>query len=119
MSGKELTQKKWMDVIERTDRRKIAYISGAITGTTDYIARFAEAERRLTAAGYKVINPAKTSRSLEGALCYEDIMDVDLVLLQKADMVYMLRGWEKSRGANREYGYALGSGKEIRKEETQ
>lgn len=56
------------------------YISGPITGTHDFMHRFAKAEAELKKQGFSVINPAA---------------------------VYMLKGWEKSCGANREYGYAL------------
>ena len=102
---------------EHEGKPEIIYISGAITGATDYMERFAEAEERLTAAGYKVINPAKVTSGVDGVLCYEDVMELDIVLLGKADAIYMLQGWEDSRGANREYGFALAAGKKIWKEE--
>ena len=35
------------------------YISGKITGTTDYLNRFKEAEQHLKKAGHEVINPAE------------------------------------------------------------
>ena len=38
---------------------------------------------------------------------------VDLVLLDLCDTIYMLKGWEQSCGANREYGYALAKGLDI------
>ena len=44
---------------------------------------------------------------------YEDYMKADLLLLGMCDAIYMLKGWEKSCGANREYGYALAKGMEI------
>ena len=34
-------------------------------------------------------------------------MKVSLVLLDMCDAIYLLEGWQDSRGANREYGYAL------------
>ena len=34
------------------------YISGPITGTSDYMKRFEKAEKELTENGYSVINPA-------------------------------------------------------------
>ena len=40
-------------------------------------------------------------------------MKFDIFLLNMCDAIYMLKGWEKSRGANREYGYALASDKII------
>ena len=40
------------------------YISGAVTGTEDYMERFEAAEKKLTEAGYSVINPAKINSFL-------------------------------------------------------
>lgn len=36
-----------------------AYISGAISGTEDYMERFQEAEDRLKKQGIQVVNPTK------------------------------------------------------------
>ena len=44
-------------------------------------------------------------------------MDVSFLLLSMADTIYMLNGWENSKGANREYGYALGRGYAVVTEE--
>ena len=40
------------------------YISGAITGTDDYMERFEKAEKELTDKGYSVLNPAKVNAQL-------------------------------------------------------
>lgn len=82
------------------------YISGKITGTADYKERFAKAELTLKATGCDVVNPVKVGEELPG-LSYQAIMRVDLHLLDQCDAIYMLKGWETSPGANREYGYAL------------
>ena len=42
----------------------IVYISGAISGTTDYMERFEKAENKLKDEGYTVINPAKINSFL-------------------------------------------------------
>ena len=96
---------------------EIVYISGAITGTEGYAEHFQKAQKWLEERGYRVINPAEVMSSIAGVLGYEDLMELDMVLLRKVDTLYLLRGWERSRGANREYGFALGAGKRIRKEE--
>lgn len=44
------------------------YISGPITGTEDYMERFAKAEEKLTAAGHQVYNPAHANREYGYAL---------------------------------------------------
>ena len=83
------------------------YISGAITGTDDYMERFKAAEERLTREGMSVINPAHANSYMPEDTTYEEYMKVSFCLLEMCDAIYMLRGWEESRGANREYGYAL------------
>ena len=46
------------------DMRAKIYLSGVITGNPDYMAQFDEAEKELTAKGWRVLNPAKTSATL-------------------------------------------------------
>lgn len=84
------------------------YVSGPITGTDDYMERFAKAEKELTKQGYSVVNPSKLNNILPIGLTYEDYMKIDFALMDLCDAIYMLSGWEKSCGANREYGYAMG-----------
>lgn len=83
------------------------YISGAITGTDDYMERFAKSEKELTEQGYSVVNPAKVNAQLPEDTCYEEYMKMSFCMLDMCDSIYMLKGWDKSCGANRELGYAL------------
>lgn len=92
---------------------KRVYISGAITGTTDYLQRFAKAEEELTKQGFSVINPAKVNAQMPGDTTYEEYMQMSFTMLDMCDYIYMLKGWNTSRGANRELGYALGKSKNI------
>ena len=82
------------------------YISGAITGVSNYKEIFAKAEEELKGEGYEVINPTSFDNTLP-QLSYEEYMKLDLCLLEMCDAIYMLKGWKKSCGANREYGYAI------------
>lgn len=92
------------------------YISGKITGTTDYIERFQAAADRLKNDGYDVVNPAEINSHLPEGTTYEQYMEESIKLLQTCDCIYMLRGWEESKGAKREYHYAVEHNYIIRKE---
>lgn len=100
----------------RNGHRKKIYISGPITGTTDYMERFARAEAQLEAEGYAVINPAKVNAMLPEETSYEQYMNMSMTMLEDADMIYMLEGWETSGGARREFDRARAEGKPIRKQ---
>lgn len=81
------------------------YISGKITGTSDYMDRFAKAEKALKAKGWEVVNPAKAD--LPQNLPWEEYMKHDVKLLAGCDAIYMLDGWRQSRGACLERELAL------------
>ena len=84
------------------------YLSGAITGITDYMERFQAAEEKLIQDGHTVFNPAAVNSMMPAGTIYEEYMRVSFTLLDMCDAIYMMRGWQDSKGANREYGYALG-----------
>lgn len=89
------------------------YISGAITGTDDYMERFSKAEKELTEKGYSVINPAKVNAQLPKDTTHEEYMKMSFCMLDMCDAIYMLNGWSKSCGANRELGFAMAKNKKI------
>lgn len=88
------------------------YLSGAITGTDDYMDRFSMAEKSLEAE-HTIINPAKVNAQLPSDTDYEDYMKMSFCMLDMCDGIYLLKGWEKSCGSNRELGYAMAKGKII------
>lgn len=94
-------------------RKMKVYISGAITGTNDFMERFKAAEDRLTDEGMSVINPARLNSCMPKDTTYEEYMEVALHLLDMCEAIYMLKGWGNSHGANREYWYALAKDKTI------
>ena len=76
-----------------------AFISGPITNRIDtYQYAFADAQMVLEFLGYKVLNPAWLPKGLKD----EDYQRIDDAMLQTADVVVLLKGWEKSPGARRE-----------------
>lgn len=92
------------------------YISGPITWVESYHENFKKAEKDLREKGYSVINPTAFDDKLP-PLEHEEYMKLDIALLDMCDAIYMLKGWEESCGANREYGYALAAGKQIMMED--
>ena len=88
------------------------YLSGAIPGTDDYMDRFSMAEKSLEVE-HTIINPAKVNAQLPSDTDYEDYMKMSFCMLDMCDGIYLLKGWEKSCGSNRELGYAMAKGKII------
>ncbi len=83
------------------------YLSGPISGTVDYMERFAEAERDLTNDGAIVVNPAKILSYLPEDTTWEQYMELSLVMLKMCDAICLLEGWESSNGAALENAEAV------------
>lgn len=93
------------------------YISGPITGVANYKRVFAEEtkiakskiEKKLYLPGVSVnvlpFNPAAKMGHVDG-MPYEDCLELDFKLIDLSDLVYFMPGWEKSKGAVREWHYA-------------
>lgn len=81
------------------------YISGPMTGYENFnYPAFNQAEERLKAAGHEVENPAKNPDP--DPKTWENFMRMALKQLCECDIVVVLPGWEKSRGAVIEVGLA-------------
>lgn len=80
----------------------IVQLVGPISGIDEYDKHFAAAEKRLARRGFRVWNPAAESAKHPGE-SYEWYMKMCMDHLLEADMIYLLQGFEKSRGAMREY----------------
>lgn len=89
------------------------YISGPITGHADYMERFMRCEGILSDLGYEVINPAKVGKMLPGSFEHEEYMAVDLAMLGLCEIIFMMKGYEKSKGAKIELEYAINHHKTI------
>ena len=88
-------------------KKKVIYVSGKITGTSDYVERFSAVEDKLIAEGYEVLNPVRTGKWLERYLAPEkptwvQYMKYAIAAMMEADSIYMLRGWNQSKGARLE-----------------
>lgn len=74
------------------------YLSGAITNNKQYKRQFKKAERKVKKQGYKVFNPC----AIPNIFSYSEFMKIDIAALECCNKIYMLKGWEKSRGAKME-----------------
>lgn len=91
------------------------YLSGAISGTNDYMERFAKVEKMVREEYPKaeVLNPAKVNSNLPKDFTHKEYMEISFLEIDFCDAVYLMEGWQNSKGACMEYGYALGKDKII------
>ena len=99
----ERNEEKTIEEKENKKQTEHIYISGPITGTSDYMERFEKAEKELIENGYSVINPAKVNAMLPEDATWEEYIKVSLTLLSICTGVYMMPGWRESRGAVLEF----------------
>jgi hypothetical protein len=85
------------------------YLAGPMTGHENHnFPAFHAAAERLRASGLEVVNPA--DHGLVDSLGWADYMRWDLVKLAGCHSVYVLPGWEKSKGAGLEVSIAQALG---------
>ena len=96
------------------DKKKRIFISGPMTGVPKYKLIFSEAKAELLLAGYTdIINPADVNDSLASFLSYSELVEMCYKELDFCDQIYMLHGWENSKGANIELAYAKSRNMEV------
>lgn len=86
------------------------YLAGPIKGNPEnYKLLFEEAEFRLQHEDQVILNPAKLLEGMED----RDCLPICLQMIELADQVLLLPGWEKSLGATTEALYAFRQGKDV------
>lgn len=93
---------------------KVVYIAGAVSNRNikEVVMDFIIVEDLLKKHGVReVLNPLGNGLPLSAS--WEDHMKEDIRLLTRADYVFMLEGWETSRGAKIEHRLAKELGIEI------
>jgi hypothetical protein len=86
------------------------YIAGPMTGLPQFNRpAFHQAALNLSFEKHVPLNPA----SLPDGLTEADYMAVGLAMLQRADAIYLLTGWQFSVGARAEHALALKLGLEV------
>ncbi|WP_153448747.1 DUF4406 domain-containing protein [Vibrio algicola] len=90
--------------------RKKIYIAGPMSGIPEFnkpafISKASELEQE----GYIVLNPA----ILPNGMTWEEYMYICIPMVSVADEIYMLKGWEESKGASIEHREALSMGKSV------
>lgn len=89
------------------------YISGAIAhyDLEERRQAFGQAERFLSLKGYSPVNPFKNG--LPEDAHWREHMRADIALLLDCDFIYMLHGWELSKGAKLELDVASSCGIQV------
>lgn len=94
------------------ENKKKIYISGPITDNPEYGRQFTEKYLELE-KDYIVLSPLM----IKASLSWKEYMKIDLAMISVCDCVYMLKGWENSRGAKIEEMFARMQKKEVIYEE--
>jgi len=91
------------------------YISGPITGVENWQDNFLAAEKELLelSGSFCVINPVTLAKNIEELFAklektpdYTDYMRKDIKELSSCNIICMLPGWKRSKGARLEYRIA-------------
>jgi nucleoside 2-deoxyribosyltransferase len=85
------------------------YIAGKITGNPDYKNTFKKWQEKLEDKNFTVLNPAVLPEGMKPA----DYMRICFAMIDCADVVALLPGWQNSSGAILELEYCKYIGKTV------
>lgn len=87
--------------------KKKIYIAGPMTGLPDFNKpAFHSKAQELEQEGFTVLNPAVLPDGLE----HHEYMQICIPMVIVSDEIYMLEGWEQSKGVRMEHEHALDMG---------
>jgi len=89
------------------------YRAGTITEIGDNIQRAKEASKVLWKSGYAVICPHMNSAMLDGLVPDKQFLDAGLLMIEKCDVVFVLKNWSSSEGSKAEVIHAKAKGIEV------
>lgn len=83
------------------EAEKTIYIAGPITGVQNYWEAFEKAEELVNSLGYTALTPSRLPKGMNNA----QYMRVCFAMIDSADAVLFLPGWDESEGARLEQMY--------------
>jgi hypothetical protein len=90
------------------------YIAGPMSGISDFnFPEFERAAKELRTNGYTAVSPHEIGDSTKS---WESNMAICIMYLMECDSIFLLKGWENSKGAGIEYEIARLNGMKIMKE---
>ena len=86
----------------------VIYLAGPMTGIKDWNKpEFDRVEQLLSAAGHTVLNPAShIPKCRPEAISHAEYMKISFAMIDAAEALVLLPGWENSKGANLERDHA-------------
>ena len=88
----------------------------ALFGTAEELERSFAEYYRMIELDANFLDHAPATQTLERTRIARAVMDANLAVLRSCDAIYLLRGWENSRGAKKELAEALAHDLTIRQE---